>query len=76
MSAGTPIRTVRLDDQLWRAIKDQVAQRNIFSRSQPWTMSDFIAIALQEKLDKMRRCREHPGRRKRRSQSIPKILSI
>lgn len=60
-SKGTRMRQFRYSDGDWAKLEMAVERRNFWTREEPWTLSDFIRIAIAEKLDKMRRCR----RRKR-----------
>ncbi len=58
MSKGTPVRSVRIDNDLWEQILRQVVSLKIWS-PQPgqWTVSRFIEAACREKLAKMARSR-------------------
>jgi hypothetical protein len=76
MSKGTPIRSVRLSDQLWVEIQFQVMSLRVHSPKKEWTPSTFIEEAIKEKLKKMRRSREHPGRRKRLTGAVLPNLHI
>lgn len=57
MSRGTPRVAVRIPPSLRATVEVVIAHRNANSRQEPWDLSDFIKIALQEKLAKMARCR-------------------
>jgi hypothetical protein len=57
MSKGTPVRSVRLSEALWQKIDLYVEFRNRHSQDEAWTMSDFMAIAVIEKMEKMDRSR-------------------
>jgi Arc/MetJ-type ribon-helix-helix transcriptional regulator len=57
MSKGTQRYTFRLPEQLLNDVQEQIVGRNDRSADTPWTLSDFVRIALQEKLDKMSRSR-------------------
>jgi hypothetical protein len=58
MSKGTPNRVVRIDDDLWTRMEFQVMSLRIHSKRVKWDQSEFIRVACEEKLDKMRRSRE------------------
>lgn len=60
MSAGTPRKIVRIDAETWDLVKKTIAHRNAHVDAAPWTESDFLRIAVQEKVQKMDRSR---GRR-------------
>ena len=62
MSKGTPRVVIRLADQVVQEIELAIARRNLWSREVPWTLSDFLRVAIAEKLQKMARCRR-PRRR-------------
>jgi metal-responsive CopG/Arc/MetJ family transcriptional regulator len=57
MSAGTPRVTIRIDDELREEIEIVITDRNSRTRDRPWTLSDFIGIAIREKVLKMQRGR-------------------
>lgn len=59
MSAGTPVRSVRIGEELWVRMRFQICSRNNWTREEPWNESDFIRIAIEEKLAKMARSRNH-----------------
>jgi hypothetical protein len=52
------MRTFRCQDSLWDEVIETVQRRNLWSRERPWTLSDFIGIALKEKIRKMARSRK------------------
>lgn len=56
-SRGTPIRTFRCAEELWDDLQECIARRNMWSREQPWSASDFIGLAIKEKIAKMGRSR-------------------
>ena len=64
MSAGTRIYPVRLRPELVELTEETIARRNEWTRDEPWTFSEFIRVALVEKIKKMARSRK-PYRRKR-----------
>lgn len=57
MSRGTEIYTVRIPTTLSEKLVSTIARRNLGSKEQPWTTSDFIRIAIAEKILKMERGR-------------------
>jgi Arc/MetJ-type ribon-helix-helix transcriptional regulator len=57
VSEGTPRHTFRLEDELVAEVVKTVHKRNTYTGDVPWTISDFVRIALREKLDKMARSR-------------------
>jgi hypothetical protein len=63
MSRGTRIYAVRLSPDLMDRVELQIASRNIWTKETEWTLSDFIRVALEEKLAKMARCRRVRPRR-------------
>jgi len=58
MSKGNAVWTVRIGVPLSEAIEDAIERRNKHSRAEPWTFSDFIRQAIQEKLAHMSRSRK------------------
>lgn len=62
-SKGTPRRTFRFADQFWTTVEEAVDRRNFWTQREPWTLSDFVRIAIAEKLAKMKRCRRRRPRR-------------
>ena len=57
MSKGTTNRVIRIDDASWAKFELYVEHRNDHSPEEPWTISDFIRVACQEKMKKMDRSR-------------------
>lgn len=57
-SKGTPRITVRIPDDVRQMIEEVIAHRNLHSREKPWTLSDFAALAMIEKVRKMARSRK------------------
>lgn len=55
MSKGNRPIKARVSQDEWDAILKCIARRNERSREAPWTASDFVRVAIQEKLSKMRR---------------------
>jgi len=45
MSRGTEIYTVRIPTTLSEKLVATIARRNLGSKEQPWTTSDFVRIA-------------------------------
>lgn len=65
-SKGTPVRTFRCQEDLWDEVIETIARRNEWSKERPWSISEFIGVALREKIDKMARGRKQkvvPGER-------------
>jgi hypothetical protein len=65
MSLGTKVYPVRLAESLMMEVTATIARRNYWTRRLPWSLSDFIRVALLEKVKKMGRSR----RRARRTHS-------
>ena len=63
MSKGTCMRTFRLDEDMWRLIGDTVRNRNLVTRLDQWTISDFIREAINDKIAHMERSRKSRKRR-------------
>jgi Arc/MetJ-type ribon-helix-helix transcriptional regulator len=72
-SAGTPVLPVRLHNDVKSEIERAVRRRNFHSWEEKWTVSDFIRIAIREKLAKMERCRKQRKRRKRQLEVLPNL---
>jgi hypothetical protein len=68
-SRGTRIYPVRLSEDLMEDVEMTMHQAAQHRRGPPWTLSDFIRIALREKVCKMMRSRRHrrKGRIERRA---------
>jgi len=66
MSAGTPRYTFRLPEELMDAVRERTAQRNMVARGKAWEVSDFVRIAICEKLNKMERSARGRQERRRR----------
>lgn len=63
MSAGTKIYPCRLPEDLVNLVHATIHLRNHHARSAPWTFSDFLRKALEEKILKMGRSRKrHLGK--------------
>lgn len=58
MSAGTPVRAIRLSATLMAEIEITIARRNLWSREEPWNLSEFVRIAVTEKMKHMERSRQ------------------
>jgi hypothetical protein len=56
-SKGTPVTTVRIGKELMERIEAQIASLVIHSPRGDWTVGEFIRVAIEEKLRKMRRSR-------------------
>jgi hypothetical protein len=70
MSKGNSTVRARIPPDLENRILLQIAKRNLHSRLQPWTLSDWVRVACEEKLSKMERCRR-PRSRKAGAVSLP-----
>lgn len=57
MSKGSVRWTVRVPAELLKLVQWQIAQRNAYSSREPWSESDWIRVAMEEKLKKMQRSR-------------------
>jgi hypothetical protein len=57
VSKGTPMIGVRIPPDVREMVELVIAHRNAHTRHQPWTLSDFTALALIEKVRKMARSR-------------------
>jgi len=57
MSRGTPVVPVRVDQETMALVMETIQRRNFWTQCEPWSVSDFIRIALREKIAKMARCR-------------------
>lgn len=57
MSRGTRKAVVRIATDLLQEIQETIGRRNQWVGRYPWTLSDFLRIALREKIEKMRRSR-------------------
>jgi hypothetical protein len=62
MSKGTKVYPVRLDPGLMEDVEITIERRNMMTREAPWTLSDFLRIAIREKIRKMERCRRPRSR--------------
>lgn len=60
MSAGTPLKAVRIPPDLSIEIDRTIARRNYNSREAPWTFTDFCLTAIAEKILKMARSGKRP----------------
>ncbi len=62
MSKGTPLTNVRLDSATVAEVVETIARRNLWSREEAWTVSEFIRVAIREKMHKMARSRKSRSR--------------
>lgn len=62
MSQGTPVVTLRMSLELKTRIEFQIISRNQQTHNAPWTFTDFMIAAAEEKLAKMARSRTRPVR--------------
>lgn len=58
MSKGSTIVPVRIPSDLLRQVEETYLGRNLFAPKNPWTLSDFVRVALKEKIAKMQRSRK------------------
>lgn len=65
MSKGNDRYTVRIGPELITEMEEVIARTHLTRNDQPWTSSDFIRVAIREKLDKMERGRKPYGLRKK-----------
>lgn len=65
MSKGNQIVPVRIPLPLAVDMDQAIAGRNAVARGEPWTVSEFIRVAIAEKLAKMSRSRSSRSRRTR-----------
>ena len=56
-TAGTSKVVVRIPPDLLEEMQLTIATRNVYTREEPWSVSDFIRVAICEKIAKMRRSR-------------------
>jgi hypothetical protein len=63
VSKGTQLSAVRIDDALRMEIEATIGRRNLWSRQAPWTLSDFLRVAVINQLEKMKRSRRPRPRR-------------
>lgn len=61
MSKGTPKHFVRFSDELLKLVWETIHRRNEWSDQEPWTLSDFLRVAINEKIAKMARSRRRRG---------------
>jgi len=61
MSKGRPVVPLRLDPGLIEDMEIAIIRRNENTRETPWSFSDFIRVAICEKLHKMKRGRKEQG---------------
>lgn len=70
MSRGSDRVTVRLPNKLPERMAATIARRNATAHGMLWTISDFIQIAIEEKIKKMERSR------KGRAAPVAKYMSL
>jgi hypothetical protein len=54
---------VRIALDIQQRVQRQIDSRNYWTQREPWTFSDFVRVALEDKLAKMARSRRRRGRR-------------
>lgn len=62
MTLGNPKIIIRVPRELIAEMKEAIRRRNLRSREEPWVFSDFVRIAIRDKLHHMQRSR---GRKRR-----------
>jgi hypothetical protein len=62
-SKGTRITPVRIDPVLLEDVQSQIRSRNEHTKDEEWNLSDFIRVALVEKLKHYRRSRKKKSKR-------------
>jgi len=62
MAKGTPVVPVRISDAKMLEVEAAIRGRNNYAFDTPWTVSDFIRKAIDEKLAHMARSRRSRGR--------------
>ena len=62
MSLGTDRYTFRLPKALMDVVAETIARRNDWTRNEPWDLSEFVRVALREKVKKMARSRRRVRR--------------
>jgi hypothetical protein len=60
MSRGTERYTYRLPPELVELVEATIQLRNLHTDREPWSQSDFVRLALLEKVRKMDRSRGRP----------------
>jgi len=69
MSAGSKQVAVRFPEMLLDQVQAELLKSQHTRRGEPWTMGEFVRVAVEEKLAKMRRGRA-PRRREPRDGTI------
>lgn len=59
MSAGTPVTTLRIPQDLLNEVKFYLDKRAANPVVEPWTLTDFILAAIKDKLEHGRRSRSN-----------------
>ncbi len=60
MSKGNRRLTLRLTEEEYAALKEELAARNSSPRTAPWTVSDFVRFAVLEEVGHRHRNRKQP----------------
>lgn len=60
MSAGTPLKALRIPPKLAKEIDVTINRRNFYTRRKPWNWTDFCLAAIAEKIAKMARSGKRP----------------
>ena len=75
MSRGTPNQTFRLLPSLKAECERTIEKRNNNTREAPWSFTEFIEIALREKIAKMERSRRSGRRFKDKRRGTLKLVA-
>lgn len=62
MSAGTPLRALRIPRDVEAMVEETILRRNANSPEAEWTFTEFCLRAIIEKVLKMDRCAGRPRR--------------
>lgn len=73
-SVGSDRLVVRVPTVLCAEMTDAILHRNHNSREEPWTTSDFVRVAIAEKIAKMKRGRGSRGKGKLLKVSVSERL--
>lgn len=63
MSKGTPHTALRLSAEVLDLADVTIRRRNLNSKRPPWSLTEFIRVAIQEKVKKMERSRRPRSQR-------------
>lgn len=65
MSKGTDRYTFRLPQDMMAEVAATIYRRNLHTDREPWELSEFVRVAIREKLAKMERSRKRAARKLR-----------